>query len=171
MINASVCAEFFFTSKPSGEHWVLVWLQVVQGGAGCSCVTEATPHWGGHRTGVLGEILKLCFASEISSLFLFKELVVATFPKHQRWTVWFKITQVKTVPERCVTDHGNLFALSWIPAFCATLLLVSVFWSCLWNQNVCLQPQHQLVNSLELNFKIKHSKEDKVFVSFLYLLV
>lgn len=89
-----------------------MWLQVVQGGAGCSCVTEPSPHRGGHRSGILGQILKLCFASEISSLFLFKVLVVATFPKHQRWTVWFKITQVKTVPERCVMDYGNLLALS-----------------------------------------------------------
>lgn len=129
MLDASVCAEFFFTSKPPGEHWGLVWLQVVQGGAGCSYVTEPSPHRGGHRSGILGEILKLCFASEISSLFLFKELVVATFPKHQRWTVWFKITQMKTVPERCVMDYGSLFALSWIPAFCSTLLLVCVSWS------------------------------------------
>ncbi|KFP83743.1 Histone-lysine N-methyltransferase NSD3, partial [Acanthisitta chloris] len=42
---------------------------------------------------------------------------------------------------------------------------------CHWNQDVCLQPQHQLANSLELNGKIKHSKEDKVLVSFLYLWV
>lgn len=71
-----------------------------------------SPHRGGHRTGILGEMLKLCFASEISSLFLFKELVVATFPKDQRWTVWFKINQVKTGPERCIMDYGDLFALS-----------------------------------------------------------
>lgn len=129
MVDASVCAEFFFTSELSGEHWGLVWLQVVQGGTGCSYVTEAITPRGGHRSGILEEILKLCFASEISRLFLFKELVVATFPKHQRWTVWFRITQVKTMPERCVMDYGNLFALIWIPAFCSSLLLVSVFWS------------------------------------------
>lgn len=28
-----------------------------------------------------------------------------------------------------VMDYGNLFALIWIPAFCSSLLLVSVFWS------------------------------------------
>lgn len=125
------CLHWGFSSPWNLQVSIEVWCgcRWCSGGLAVVVWQRPSPHRGGHRTGVLGEILKLCFASEISSLFLFKELVVATFPKHQRWTVWFKITQVKTVPERCIMDCGNLFALSWVPAFCSTLFLVSVFWS------------------------------------------
>lgn len=92
--------------------------------------------------------------------------------KHQWWTVWLKINQSEDFAwEVC---YENLFALNWIPAFCFALLLVSFSEADLSVYGIrtcCLQPQHQLANSLELNLKIKHSKEERVLVSLLYLLI